>query len=90
LRKRIENAVFELAWDAWRYVRDIDMVEIAAHRYWYLIRIVRVNRIERLEERFLKNIRDCQNICDEQRAGLAFVEARELLEKSINDALNID
>jgi hypothetical protein len=88
LLKRIEDAAFELAWDACRYVRDIHMVDIAAHRYWYLIRIVALNCCERLEEKFLKNIRDCQKICEEERAGVPFVEARKLLEARISDALN--
>jgi hypothetical protein len=65
------------------------MVDISAHRYWYLIRTVRVNRIERLEEKFLKNIRECQRICGEKRKGADFEGARELLEKLISDALNI-
>ena len=89
LLNRIEDFAFELAWDACRYVRNMTMVDIAAHRYWYLIRTVRLNHIERLEEKFMKNIRECQRICGEKREGADFEEARELLEKLISDALNI-
>ncbi len=44
LLKRIEHATFEMTWDACRYLRDIEVVEVCASLYWYLIRLTTLNR----------------------------------------------
>lgn len=89
LLRRVENAAFEMTWDACRYARDIQMVTIAAQRYWYLIRIMKLNGPEHLLERFLENIRYCQKICKEKREGLPFTDAEGLLEEAVEHALDL-
>jgi hypothetical protein len=43
LLERIGHATFEITWNACRYLRNIEMVELGALRFWYLIRITTLN-----------------------------------------------
>ena len=88
LLKRVEHAVYELTWDACRYLRDIKIVEVAAHLYWVLIRIATLNKLERLQTDSLHNARYCRQICMEERMGKTFPEAHKKLGEDIADALN--
>lgn len=88
LLKRMEHATFEMTWDACRYLRDMKIVEVAAHLYWVLIRYATLNRLERLQSEALHNARYCQYICMEERTGKAFPEAHQKLGEEIEDALD--
>ena len=89
LLERIEHATFELTWDACRYLRDLTVVKVGAHRYWALIRFATLNGLQHLQATFLKNARSCQRICNEERMGTAFPEAQRTLEEEIKDALDL-
>jgi hypothetical protein len=89
LLKRVEDAMFELTWDACRYVRDSEILKIFAQRYQVLLRLVTLNRLQRLQTPFLDNARRCQEICAELRNGAPFSEGASILEESINDALDV-
>lgn len=89
LLKRVGHIVYEITWDACRYVRNLEIVEICAQRYWYLIRYVTVNKLRSLQTAFLGDLRHCQNICKEPQKGVAFSDAWELIEKTIRDALSV-
>lgn len=89
LLKRVEDATFELTWDACRYVRDIEIVKIVAQRYRVLLRLVTLNGLQRLQTAFLDNVRRCQHTCKELRSGTPFPEAWNALEEAINDALDV-
>jgi len=77
-----------MTWDACRYARDIRMVSVAAHRYWYLTKITKLNGPEH-QERFLGNIRSCQKICSEEIDGVPFTETEALLAETIRTALDL-
>lgn len=49
LLKRIEHAIFEMTWNACRYLRDIKVVEVGSHLYWALIRYLTLNGLEKLK-----------------------------------------
>ena len=87
--KRIEDAAFELAWDACRYVRDPAIARIAAGRYRSLIRFVALNKLQRLQALFIENARRCQSMCNEIRNEVTFDEGWKVLEEAINDALDV-
>lgn len=89
LLKRMENATFELTWDACRYLRDMKIVEVGARLYWVLIRISTLNRLERLQSQALNNARSCQNVCLEERMGKAFPEGHQKLGDEITHALDV-
>src|SRR5271157_24269 len=65
LLARIEDATFELTWDACRYLRDLVIVDIGAHRYWSLIRFATLNGLQHLQSESVKNARSCAQICME-------------------------
>lgn len=88
LLKRIEHAAFEMTWDACRYLRDIEIVEVAARLYWVLIRVATLNRLKRLQSEALHNARRCRHICTEERMGKTFPEAHKQLGDAIADALD--
>jgi hypothetical protein len=88
LFQRVENATFELTWDACRYLRDLKIVEIGARLYWMLIRYSTLNRLQRLQTEALHNARYCRDICMEDRIGKTFPEGHEKLDKQIEDALD--
>lgn len=89
LMKRAEYANFQITWDACRYLRDLAVVEVGARRYWLLLRFTTLNRLQPLQEDFLKNARYCAKICQEKRNGKGFLEARRMLEQQIDDAVDI-
>jgi len=88
LLERIEHATFELMWDACRYLRDLEVVHVGAKLYWALIRFAALNGLQRLEAIFLENARRCRDICNEVKRGSPFLEAQNILEEEIRDALN--
>jgi len=88
LLERIGHVTFEITWNACRYLRNIEMVEVGAQRFWYLIRIATLNGLRHAQAQLLRDARSCRDICNEERKGEAFVEAREKLDKQINDALD--
>jgi hypothetical protein len=63
LLKRIEHQTFELAWGSGRYVRDKDVMRIAARRYLVLLRATTINGLTTLQGEFLHNLRRCQEKC---------------------------
>jgi hypothetical protein len=83
LLERIEHVTFELAWDACRYLRDPEIVEVTARRYWSLIRFATLNGLQKLQAEFLKNARNCAEICNEERDGKPLSEGRRYLEERI-------
>jgi hypothetical protein len=83
LLERIEHVTFELAWDACRYLRDPEIVELTARRYWSLIRFATLNGLQKLQAEFLKNARNCAEICNEERDGKPLSEGRRYLEERI-------
>jgi hypothetical protein len=85
---RIGNVTFEMTWNACRYLRNIEIVEIGAQRFWYLIRIATLNGLRHTLAHLLSDARNCRDICNEERNGEPFVEAREKLEHQIQDALD--
>jgi hypothetical protein len=88
LLERLGHLTFEITWNACRYLRNIEMVEVGAQRFWYLIRIATLNGLRHAQAQLLRDARSCRDICNEERKGEAFVEAREKLDKQINDALD--
>lgn len=88
LLKRIENAVFELTWDACRYLRNMNIVKVAARLYWVLVRFATLNQLYQLQAESLHNARHCRQICLEKRMGKAFPEGYRKLGTEIADALN--
>jgi len=88
LLERIGHATFEMTWDACRYLRSIELVEVGARRFWYLIRYATLNGLQRLQSEFLRDARSCRDICNEERKGKAFTEAGDKLEQEIEDALD--
>jgi hypothetical protein len=62
LLKRMEHLTFEMTWDASRYLRDIQVLEIGAHLYWVLIRYATLNGLEKLKTESLHNARYCRDI----------------------------
>jgi hypothetical protein len=89
LLERIGHAVFDLTWDSCRYLRDIEVVEVAARLYWALIRFSALNRLSRLQAQFLERAGQCREICNELRDGKPFPEAQQLLDEQIKDALDL-
>lgn len=87
LLRRIEYAIFQLTWDACRYLRNREIVEVAAHLYWVVIRYATLNGLERLQTEALQNAYRCQHTCLEERTGNAFPEVHEMLGEQIADAL---
>jgi hypothetical protein len=69
LLERIGHAIFDLTWDSCRYLRDIEVVEVAARLYWALIRFSALNRLSRLRAQFLERAGQCREICNELRDG---------------------
>jgi hypothetical protein len=90
LMKRAEYAIFQVTWDACRYLRDIAIVEVGAQRYWSLIRFTTLNSLQPLQEEFLKNARYCARICEEKHRGEPFTDAQRRLEKAIEEALDLE
>jgi GNAT superfamily N-acetyltransferase len=88
LLKRIEHAVFEMTWDACRYLRDIEVVAVCARLYWYLIRFTTLNKLQRLQSECLHNVRYARSRCAEERNGKTFPEAHRKLSWEIRDALD--
>jgi hypothetical protein len=88
LLKRIEHATFEMTWDACRYLRDIEVVEVCARLYWYLIRFSTLNRLRGLQSECLHNVRYARHMCTEERKGKTFPEAQQKLSWEIRDALD--
>jgi hypothetical protein len=88
LLKRIEHATFEMTWDACRYLRDIEVVDVCARLYWYLIRFTTLNRLRSLQSECLHNVRYARSRCAEERNGKAFPEAQKKLTWEIRDALD--
>jgi hypothetical protein len=88
LLKRIEHATFEMTWDACRYLRDIKVVEVCAHLYWYLIRLTTLNKLRSLQSECLHNVRYARSRCAEERNGKTFPEAEKKLSWEIRDALD--
>jgi hypothetical protein len=88
LLKRVEHAVFEMTWDACRYLRDIEVVEVCARLYWYLIRFTTLNKMRRLQSECLHNVRYARSRCTEKRNGKTFPEAHRTLSWEIRDALD--
>jgi hypothetical protein len=88
LLKRMEHLTFEMTWDASRYLRDIQVLEIGAHLYWVLIRYATLNGLEKLKTESLHNARYCRDICMEERRGKAFPEGQKKLGEEIDDALD--
>ena len=88
LLKRVEHAAFEMTWDACRYLRDIEVVEVCARLYWYLIRFTTLNKLRRLQSECLHNVRYARSRCLEERNGKTFSEAQQKLSWEIRDALD--
>lgn len=88
LLKRVEHATFEMTWDACRYLRDIEVVEVCARLYWYLIRLTTLNRLRSLQSECLHNVRYARHMCTEERKGKTFPEAQQKLSWEIRDALD--
>jgi hypothetical protein len=88
LLERIGHVTFEITWNACRYLRNIKIVEVGAQRFWCLIRIATLNGLRHAQAHLLRDARSCRDICNEERKGEPFVEAREKLDKQINDALD--
>lgn len=88
LLKRIEHAAFEMTWDACRYLRDIEVVEVCARLYWYLIRFTTLNKLRPLQAESLHNVRYARSMCVEERKGKTFPEAQQKLGWEIRDALD--
>lgn len=88
LLKRIGHSTFEMTWDACRYLRNIEIVEIGARRFWYLIRFATLNDLRHLQSQLLEDAYHCRDICNEKRNGQTFTDARKKLEEQIADALD--
>jgi GNAT superfamily N-acetyltransferase len=88
LLERIGHATCEITWNACRYLRNIEMVEVGAQRFWYLIRITTLNGLRYAQAQLLRDARSCRDIGNVEREGEAFAEAREKLDNQINDALD--
>jgi len=88
LLERIEHATFEMTWDACRYLRDIEVVEVCARLYWYLIRFTTLNKLRGLQSECLHNVRYARHMCTEERKGKTFPEAHQKLSWEIRDALD--
>jgi hypothetical protein len=88
LLKRVEHATFEMTWDACRYLRDIQVVDVCARLYWYLIRFTTLNRLRSLQSECLHNVRYARHMCSEERKGKTFPEAQQKLSWEIRDALD--
>jgi hypothetical protein len=88
LLKRVEHATFEMTWDACRYLRDIEVVEVCARLYWYLIRLTTLNRLRSLQSECLHNVRYARHMCTGKRKGKTFPEAQQKLSWEIRDALD--
>ena len=86
--KGIANLAFDITWDACRYIRNPALVEIGARRFRMLIRLVAVNHLDRLREKFIEEVRRCEDICSEERRGTAFPEGRKILDDAVRDALD--
>ncbi len=89
LLKGIENVAYEVLWDACRYIRDPKILEIPIHRYWSLIRFTALNKLTRLRDAFMENLRHCQNICNETSKGRTFPEGWNAIEETMKDALDL-
>lgn len=88
LLRRMEHLTFEMTWDASRYLRDINVLEIGAHLYWVLIRYATLNGLEKLKSESLHNARYSRHICMEERRGQTFPEGYKKLGEEIDDALD--
>jgi hypothetical protein len=88
LMERIGNLTFEMTWNACRYLRNIEIVQTGAQRFWYLIRLATLNGLRHVQAHLLRDAHSCRDICNEERKGEAFVEACLTLDKQINDALD--
>ena len=84
----MEHAAHEITWDTCRYLRNMEVLDIAARLYWVLIRYTTLNRLDRLHAEALRNARDCQNLCLEESGGTVFREGYEKLGKEIAHALD--
>jgi hypothetical protein len=87
--KRIGDRVFEMTWDACRYLRDMSVAQVLAQQYWQLIRFAKLNCLKNELERFLHEARRCQEICLEGGARQSFHAGHECIQKMIEDALLI-
>jgi len=89
LLDRIGHLTYEMTWDACRYLRNLEIVEIGACRFWTLIRIATLNRLTSLKSRFLEDARHCAEICLESNTKGPFIQGQRLLDEQIRDALKI-
>jgi hypothetical protein len=87
--RSLGDLTFDITWDACRYLRDAAIVKIGARRYWTLIRFVTLNRLRGLEKLLVEEARRCQEICNDERAGVAFPEGWKILDETITDALDV-
>lgn len=85
---RIGHITFEFGWAACRYLHDLELAELVAQRYWMLIRYATLNGLKHLQSEYLRDARDCQRICLEDRTGKAFPEGRKRLDEAITGALD--
>lgn len=88
LLKRVERATFDMTWDACRYLRDMQVLDVCARLYSYLIRCATLNRLRHLQAECLNNARRCQYICLEERGGMTFPEGYKKLAVEIAEALD--
>jgi GNAT superfamily N-acetyltransferase len=77
-----------MTWDACRYLRDIEVVEVCARLNWYLIRFTTLNKLRSLQSEGLHNLRYARSMCTEERKGKSFPEAQQKLSWEIRDALD--
>jgi GNAT superfamily N-acetyltransferase len=77
-----------MTWDACRYLRDIEVVEVCARLNWYLIRFTTLNKLRSLQSECLHNLRYARSMCTEERKGKSFPEAQQKLSWEIRDALD--
>jgi GNAT superfamily N-acetyltransferase len=88
LLERIGYLTFEMTWNACRYLRNMEIVDVGAQRFWYLIRFATLNGLRHAQPQLLRHARSCRDICNEERNCEPFVEAGEKLDEEIEDALD--
>jgi hypothetical protein len=87
--KRIGNVVFEMAWDACRYLRDLDVVTAASREYWCLIRFAKLNKLTAELRHFVEEAQRCQEKCLEAGSRGEFQEGYECMKQAIQDAQSV-
>jgi hypothetical protein len=73
--------------NACRYLRNMEIVDVGAQRFWYLIRLATL-RLRHAQAQLLRYVRSYRDICNEERNGEPFAEAAEKLDEQIKDALD--